>query len=259
MNLFCIIPDFIPGKISVKVNDNYPFFLHEWDIQDSVPLDIHIIGFNELARKAGVTKIEKSHKRLIDRYPVLDNFYKISFSDTFPLDSIVLFLGKNQSLEYVEKIPTARADIVPNDSDYPNNQWGLQKIQPEQAWDKTTGDYKIKIAIVDDGVCIDHCELKTKIWVNQNEIPDDIILKIFDPYFTTKHKSQGKGLGLYYVYNIINTQLNGNITVENTTFKYNDCEYQGSEFKIILKDNHSNLFCYHLPRIPRLCSPPVPL
>ncbi|MBT3210193.1 MAG: S8 family serine peptidase [Bacteroidetes bacterium] len=170
------IPDFIPGKISVKVNDNYPFFLHEWDIQDSVPLDIHIIGFNELARKAGVTKIEKSHKRLIDRYPVLDNFYKISFSDTFPLDSIVLFLGKNQSLEYVEKIPTARADIVPNDSDYPNNQWGLQKIQPEQAWDKTTGDYKIKIAIVDDGVCIDHCELKTKIWVNQNEIPDDIIL-----------------------------------------------------------------------------------
>jgi len=74
---------------------------------------------------------------------------------------------------------------------------------------------------------------------NAGGIDSSIIKKIFEPYFTTKHKSQGKGLGLYHVYNIINTQLNGSITVENTTYKYEDCEYQGSEFKIILQGDNN--------------------
>ena len=74
---------------------------------------------------------------------------------------------------------------------------------------------------------------------NAGGIDNSIIKKIFEPYFTTKHKSQGKGLGLYHVYNIINTQLNGSITVENTTYKYKDCEYKGSEFKIILEGDNN--------------------
>ena len=74
---------------------------------------------------------------------------------------------------------------------------------------------------------------------NAGGIDNSIIKKIFEPYFTTKHKSQGKGLGLYHVYNIIHTQLNGSITVENTTYKYKDCEYKGSEFKIILKGDNN--------------------
>ena len=66
-----------------------------------------------------------------------------------------------------------------------------------------------------------------------NGIPKDIIEKIFEPYFTTKHQSQGTGLGLHMTYNIIN-RMNGKIDVSNQIYKYNEKEYKGAEFRIVL-------------------------
>ena len=69
---------------------------------------------------------------------------------------------------------------------------------------------------------------------NANGIPEDIITKIFEPYFTTKHKSKGTGLGLHMTYNFINEGMNGNIEVENETYIYENVEYKGAKFKITL-------------------------
>ena len=51
---------------------------------------------------------------------------------------------------------------------------------------------------------------------NAGGIKDDILPRIFEPYFTTKHQSQGTGLGLYMSYKIMKESLNGDIYVENT-------------------------------------------
>jgi len=58
--------------------------------------------------------------------------------------------------------------------------------------------------------------------------------KVFEPYFTTKHKKQGIGLGLTNVYNNVITNLHGKVKIENKRFSYEDCDYTGTQINITL-------------------------
>ena len=51
---------------------------------------------------------------------------------------------------------------------------------------------------------------------NGGGIPDDVIARVFEPYFTTKFKSFGTGLGLHVSYKIIVEDLKGKLYVKNT-------------------------------------------
>ncbi|MEA3498321.1 MAG: ATP-binding protein, partial [Campylobacterota bacterium] len=76
-----------------------------------------------------------------------------------------------------------------------------------------------------------------KIKDNGGGIDDDILPKIFEPYFTTKHQSQGTGLGLHMTYNSIVNGMDGTIEANNIAFEYNGKEYTGAEFTITLPAN----------------------
>ena len=65
-------------------------------------------------------------------------------------------------------------------------------------------------------------------------ISESIMEHIFEPYFTTKHKSQGTGLGLHMTYMMITNELQGEIVVKNRTFEYEGEIYNGAEFIIKL-------------------------
>lgn len=51
---------------------------------------------------------------------------------------------------------------------------------------------------------------------NAGGIDDQLLTKIFEPYFTTKHQSQDTGLGLYLCYKIVTESLKGKLYVKNT-------------------------------------------
>ncbi|MEA3315520.1 MAG: response regulator [Campylobacterota bacterium] len=68
-------------------------------------------------------------------------------------------------------------------------------------------------------------------------VPQNIINKIFEPYFTTKHQSKGTGLGLYMTHKLIVEGMSGDIKVINTDFIYEDISYTGAKFIITLPIN----------------------
>ncbi|MCK4737583.1 MAG: ABC transporter substrate-binding protein [Sulfurimonas sp.] len=65
-------------------------------------------------------------------------------------------------------------------------------------------------------------------------IDENIITKIFEPYYSTKEQSKGTGLGLYITYEIITKHLNGTIEAQNRDYNYNDQKLRGAEFIITI-------------------------
>jgi len=64
-------------------------------------------------------------------------------------------------------------------------------------------------------------------------IPEEIVNKIFEPYFTTKHSSQGTGIGLYMTQEIVK-HMGGKVNVKNKTFIYDGQSYFGAYFEIVI-------------------------
>ena len=74
------------------------------------------------------------------------------------------------------------------------------------------------------------------IEVNDNGggVDESIVSKIFDPYFTTKHKSQGTGIGLYMSHQIVVEHMKGSIYAKNIDFVKDKNNYKGCSLIIVL-------------------------
>ncbi|MBF0607091.1 MAG: response regulator [Candidatus Magnetobacterium sp. LHC-1] len=67
---------------------------------------------------------------------------------------------------------------------------------------------------IDITICRDHKKVIIKIKDNGQGIPETIIDRVFEPYFTTRE--DGIGIGLYMSKVIIESHMGGNLYVENT-------------------------------------------
>lgn len=59
-------------------------------------------------------------------------------------------------------------------------------------------------------------EIIVEIYNTGSHIPEDVLSKIFDPYFTTKEEGKGTGIGLYLTKTILKNEMNGTITANNS-------------------------------------------
>ncbi|QAR34156.1 PAS domain S-box protein [Geovibrio thiophilus] len=85
-----------------------------------------------------------------------------------------------------------------------------------------SGRITVRLADLEGRISID-------IEDNGGGIPEELIKKIFDPYFTTKSSEQGSGIGLYMVRAIVENNMGGEVRVRNGK--------AGAVFSIIL-DRH---------------------
>ena len=65
-------------------------------------------------------------------------------------------------------------------------------------------------------------------------IKEDIIDKVFEPYFTTKHKFKGTGIGLYMSKLLTERHLNGTLNVKNSEYSHMDKIHVGALFTLVL-------------------------
>lgn len=72
---------------------------------------------------------------------------------------------------------------------------------------------------------------------NGGGIPPLIMPKIFEPYYTTKYKSAGTGIGLYMSKQIIEKHIKGQISCKNIEIIINNQKYDGTSFLIKIPIN----------------------
>jgi len=77
-------------------------------------------------------------------------------------------------LLFISMLPFSVFAEMPDDP-LIGEQWYLNIIDAQQAWDTEIGDDDIIVAVLDTGVDIDHPDLEDNIWVNIDEIPDNDI------------------------------------------------------------------------------------
>ena len=65
------------------------------------------------------------------------------------------------------------AAAMPNDPYFGDFQWNLRQVRVPEAWDLTTGDRRVIIAIVDTGIALDHPDLVGKLVPGINFVTPD--------------------------------------------------------------------------------------
>ena len=158
--------DYKTGELYVKFTN--------WD--KTIPQDLSSPGalsssWDSILQVCGMSSFTRAFP-LLD-YAPLKTAYKLKFSNSIQEASLYAWISQQPEVEYVEKVPDYHLVLTPNDPSFTANtttQWGLYKIQAQQAWNITTGSASAIVAVVDDAVKITHQDLIGNLWTNPLEI-----------------------------------------------------------------------------------------
>ena len=150
---------YYPGQLWVQFNPEHTKSVSSEKKKVELESVTRIIG-EDLAQTYGLTQVEQPFH--FARTNELREVYKLSFnSDNRELEFARL-LEQLPSVNYAEQVPVMRPTYTPNDlgpQSGNGNQWSLWQINAQQAWDISTGNTEIKVAIVDDAVLTTHPDL----------------------------------------------------------------------------------------------------
>jgi subtilisin family serine protease len=77
-------------------------------------------------------------------------------------------LARQPGVAFAEPVYLYRAARTPDDARF-KEQWGLPKISAPAVWARTTGSASTVVAVIDDGITLDHPDLAPNLWTNPDE------------------------------------------------------------------------------------------
>lgn len=150
---------YFDGQLWVQFNPTTTKSLyHEVDDVDLEAFE-NLIG-KDLADEYKLERVRKPFHFAIDAG--VREVYQLFFTEVGKELEFAKDLEQLQVVNYAERVPIMRTTLTPNDmgpASGSGNQWFLHQIQAEEAWDISTGNTDIKVAIVDDAVLTNHPDL----------------------------------------------------------------------------------------------------
>ena len=156
--------EFVPNEFIIKLSPDTKIIAPNSLSTGIVEIDIALSKITV----ENINPVVPYKKNLDPRLPDINRIYRVRYSDNISPDKVS---EKFQDLDYViysEPRFIYFETTVPNDPYY-SNQWHLPVINASQAWNTTTGDTSVIIAIVDDAVDLNHEDLADNIFTNWAE------------------------------------------------------------------------------------------
>ena len=144
--------------------------------------------------------IKDSKKDLIKLEQIVNDTYSL-IQNSFDLIGIKVIINPSESLENIYLYKNDLIQVILNILNNAKDALVLNNISNPQITIKFSQIDAFQIIEIED---------------NAGGIDLNIIEKIFNPYFSSKEKKNGTGLGLYICKIIVEKHLNGEISVKNT-------------------------------------------
>ena len=168
-------PSFLAGTLIIKLKSGVPnsrgsiyFGIPELDRQ------LTRIGFTGRRPLFPLAPYRGNglYKDIADTDQGFDRLYILSIAEDADIYRAIDALMKTEILEYAEPYFTFDVLYRPNDPRFAE-QYALNLINIEEAWEVTRGDSTMAIAVCDAGVDWGHEDLAGNIWTNQGETGTD--------------------------------------------------------------------------------------
>lgn len=153
--------DYVDGVVYFKIKNESGISLPTFCPENKE----EIFSILELDDSYQIIEIIKPFKT---KDPRIQTIYRIKFDNYSAVDDIIKKLNKKVFVEYAEKSPLYKLFYMPSDT-YITEQYYLERINAYAAFDLIAGEYKTKLAIVDDAIRTTHPDLSANIYINPNE------------------------------------------------------------------------------------------
>lgn len=198
---------------------------HQWrqplNIMALVMQDIYISGqLGNLTSEKIEASYEKSNNLLQYMSQTIDDFRNFfqhggketEFSVNEALESVYSLVSTNLSYNHIQCLIKVKQDSLVQGGLNEFKQVLINILNNAQEAIQSNGSLKKEINIL---ITRENDNALISVKDDGGGIVEDVLGKIFDPYFTTKNQTQGTGLGLYMSKQIIENSMCGSLNARN--------------------------------------------